>query len=56
MSYISGAAASFFRNSPWNLPLAIFAGHLLTALVAGHTVIAKSAEQASLVTYRAAHP
>ncbi len=35
--------------SPWNFPLAIFAGQVLAALVAGNTVIAKPAEQTPLI-------
>jgi RHH-type proline utilization regulon transcriptional repressor/proline dehydrogenase/delta 1-pyrroline-5-carboxylate dehydrogenase len=31
--------------SPWNFPLAIFAGQVVAALVSGNTVIAKPAEQ-----------
>lgn len=39
--------------SPWNFPLAIFTGQIAAALAAGNAVIAKPAEQASLVAYRA---
>ncbi len=35
--------------SPWNFPLAIFLGQVSAALVTGNTVIAKPAEQTSLV-------
>lgn len=35
--------------SPWNFPLAIFAGQIAGALAAGNAVIAKPAEQAPLV-------
>lgn len=35
--------------SPWNFPLAIFAGQILAALAAGNTVIAKPAEQTPLI-------
>lgn len=35
--------------SPWNFPLAIFVGQVVSALVAGNTVIAKPAEQTSLI-------
>lgn len=35
--------------SPWNFPLAIFAGQLLAALLAGNTVAAKPAEQTPAV-------
>ena len=39
--------------SPWNFPLAIFLGQITAALVAGNTVIAKPAEQTSLIAHRA---
>lgn len=35
--------------SPWNFPLAIFAGQVVAALVAGNTVAAKPAEQTPAV-------
>jgi len=35
----------FVCISPWNFPLAIFAGQVVAALVAGNTVVAKPAEQ-----------
>ncbi|TIC83805.1 trifunctional transcriptional regulator/proline dehydrogenase/L-glutamate gamma-semialdehyde dehydrogenase [Crenobacter intestini] len=35
--------------SPWNFPLAIFVGEVAAALVAGNTVLAKPAEQTSLI-------
>ncbi|AWB33593.1 trifunctional transcriptional regulator/proline dehydrogenase/L-glutamate gamma-semialdehyde dehydrogenase [Orrella marina] len=35
--------------SPWNFPLAIFTGQVSAALAAGNTVLAKPAEQTSLV-------
>lgn len=37
--------------SPWNFPLAIFLGQVTAALAAGNTVIAKPAEQTSLIAY-----
>jgi len=43
----------FFCVSPWNFPLAIFAGQVAAALAAGNSVIAKPAEQTSLVAFRA---
>jgi len=43
----------FVCISPWNFPLAIFTGQVAAALVAGNTVIAKPAEQSSLVAARA---
>lgn len=39
----------FVCISPWNFPLAIFAGQIAAALAAGNTVIAKAAEQTTLV-------
>ena len=39
--------------SPWNFPLAIFIGQVSAALAAGNTVVAKPAEQTSLVAARA---
>jgi RHH-type transcriptional regulator, proline utilization regulon repressor / proline dehydrogenase / delta 1-pyrroline-5-carboxylate dehydrogenase len=39
----------FLCISPWNFPLAIFLGQVAAALVSGNTVIAKPAEQTSLV-------
>jgi len=38
--------------SPWNFPLAIFLGQVSAAVVAGNTVIAKPAEQTSLIALR----
>ncbi len=35
--------------SPWNFPLAIFVGQIVAALVTGNSVIAKPAEQTSLI-------
>ncbi len=43
----------FVCISPWNFPLAIFAGQIAAALAAGNTVIAKAAEQTSLVGFAA---
>ena len=39
----------FVCISPWNFPLAIFAGQVVAALVAGNTVAAKPAEQTAVV-------
>lgn len=39
----------FVCISPWNFPLAIFAGQVTAALAAGNAVIAKPAEQTSLI-------
>jgi RHH-type proline utilization regulon transcriptional repressor/proline dehydrogenase/delta 1-pyrroline-5-carboxylate dehydrogenase len=43
----------FFCVSPWNFPLAIFTGQVAAALAAGNPVIAKPAEQTSLIAHRA---
>jgi RHH-type proline utilization regulon transcriptional repressor/proline dehydrogenase/delta 1-pyrroline-5-carboxylate dehydrogenase len=42
----------FVCISPWNFPLAIFAGQVVAALVAGNTVAAKPAEQTPFVAAR----
>lgn len=39
--------------SPWNFPLAIFAGQIMACLVAGNVVLAKPAEQTPLIAARA---
>ena len=39
--------------SPWNFPLAIFVGQIAAALVAGNVVLAKPAEQTSLIAQAA---
>jgi len=41
--------------SPWNFPLAIFTGQIAAALAAGNTVLAKPAEQTSLIAAQAVH-
>jgi RHH-type proline utilization regulon transcriptional repressor/proline dehydrogenase/delta 1-pyrroline-5-carboxylate dehydrogenase len=43
----------FLCISPWNSPLAIFAGQIAAALAAGNTVLAKPAEQTPIVAHRA---
>ncbi len=43
----------FLCISPWNFPLAIFTGQVAAALAAGNSVIAKPAEQTSIVAARA---
>ena len=43
----------FLCISPWNFPLAIFLGQITAALAAGNCVIAKPAEQTSLIAVRA---
>ncbi|MGY8985266.1 MAG: bifunctional proline dehydrogenase/L-glutamate gamma-semialdehyde dehydrogenase PutA, partial [Sphingomonadales bacterium] len=44
----------FVCISPWNFPLAIFIGQVSAALVTGNTVLAKPAEQTTLIALRAA--
>jgi RHH-type proline utilization regulon transcriptional repressor/proline dehydrogenase/delta 1-pyrroline-5-carboxylate dehydrogenase len=39
--------------SPWNFPLAIFIGQVTAAIATGNTVLAKPAEQTSLIALRA---
>ncbi|OPH36042.1 bifunctional proline dehydrogenase/L-glutamate gamma-semialdehyde dehydrogenase PutA [Moraxella equi] len=39
--------------SPWNFPLAIFVGEVVSALCAGNTVVAKPAEQTSIIAHLA---
>ena len=41
----------FVCISPWNFPLAIFAGQIVAALAAGNSVVAKPAEQTPLVAF-----
>jgi len=43
----------FLCISPWNFPLAIFAGQVAAALMAGNAVLAKPAEQTSLIAAEA---
>ncbi len=43
------ARGVFACISPWNFPLAIFSGQIFAALVNGNAVIAKPAEQTSLI-------
>lgn len=50
--YLQGKGV-FVCISPWNFPLAIFTGQIMAALVAGNCVIAKPAEQTSLIAARA---
>ena len=42
----------FVCISPWNFPLAIFAGQVVAALVAGNAVAAKPAEQTPVIAQR----
>lgn len=39
--------------SPWNFPLAIFVGEVVSALATGNTVVAKPAEQTSIIAHLA---
>lgn len=39
--------------SPWNFPLAIFVGEVVASLAAGNSVIAKPAEQTSIIAHYA---
>ncbi len=39
--------------SPWNFPLAIFVGEVISALAAGNTVIVKPSDQANLIAFYA---
>ncbi len=41
----------FVCISPWNFPLAIYTGQIVAALVTGNCVIAKPAEQTSLIAH-----
>jgi RHH-type proline utilization regulon transcriptional repressor/proline dehydrogenase/delta 1-pyrroline-5-carboxylate dehydrogenase len=41
----------FVAISPWNFPLAIFMGQVVAALMAGNTVVAKSAAQTPIVAF-----
>ena len=43
------AVGAIVAISPWNFPLAIFTGEVVAALAAGNTVVAKPAEQTSLI-------
>lgn len=49
--YLQGRGV-FVCISPWNFPLAIFLGQITAALAAGNSVIAKPAEQTSLIAWR----
>jgi len=48
-----GGRGVFIGISPWNFPLAIFTGQVSAALAAGNSVIAKPAEQTSLIGFLA---
>ena len=42
---------TFVCISPWNFPLAIYTGQIVAVLAAGNTVVAKPAEQTSLIAH-----
>ncbi|MEQ8313249.1 MAG: bifunctional proline dehydrogenase/L-glutamate gamma-semialdehyde dehydrogenase PutA [Gammaproteobacteria bacterium] len=46
-------AGVFVCIAPWNFPLSIFTGQIAAALVTGNVVLAKPAEQSTLVAFRA---
>ncbi len=50
--YLHGRGV-FVCISPWNFPLAIFMGQVVAALAAGNSVIAKPADQTTLIGYAA---
>ncbi|WP_422410249.1 MULTISPECIES: bifunctional proline dehydrogenase/L-glutamate gamma-semialdehyde dehydrogenase PutA [unclassified Endozoicomonas] len=50
--YLTGQGV-FLCISPWNFPLAIFLGQVVAALACGNTVVAKPAEQTTLIAARA---
>ncbi|MFE8071555.1 bifunctional proline dehydrogenase/L-glutamate gamma-semialdehyde dehydrogenase PutA [Marinobacteraceae bacterium S3BR75-40.1] len=50
--YMEGRGV-FLCISPWNFPLAIYTGQIMAALSAGNTVLAKPAEQTTLIAHRA---
>lgn len=45
------ARGTFVCISPWNFPIAIYTGQIAAALAAGNTVVAKPAEQTSLIAH-----
>lgn len=47
-----GGKGVFAAISPWNFPVAIFCGQVVAAAVSGNTVLAKPAEQTSIVAHR----
>ena len=49
--YLTGKGV-FVAISPWNFPVAIFLGQISAAVAAGNAVLAKPAEQTSLVAHR----
>ncbi|WP_227429519.1 bifunctional proline dehydrogenase/L-glutamate gamma-semialdehyde dehydrogenase PutA [Psychrobacter sp. I-STPA6b] len=49
VTYQRKPRGTFVCISPWNFPLAIYTGQVVAALAAGNTVVAKPAEQTSLI-------
>ncbi|WP_447528363.1 bifunctional proline dehydrogenase/L-glutamate gamma-semialdehyde dehydrogenase PutA [Vreelandella sp. TE19] len=47
-----GGKGVFAAISPWNFPVAIFCGQIVATAVAGNTVLAKPAEQTSIIAHR----
>ncbi|HET8791768.1 MAG TPA: bifunctional proline dehydrogenase/L-glutamate gamma-semialdehyde dehydrogenase PutA [Modicisalibacter sp.] len=47
-----GGKGVFATISPWNFPVAIFCGQMVAAAVSGNSVLAKPAEQTSLIAHR----
>ena len=43
---------NFLCISPWNFPMAIFIGQIAAALVTGNKVLAKPAEDTSLIAFQ----
>ncbi|MFB6349237.1 bifunctional proline dehydrogenase/L-glutamate gamma-semialdehyde dehydrogenase PutA [Moraxella sp. ZJ142] len=50
---LSSPVGTVVAISPWNFPLAIFVGEVVSALAAGNTVVAKPAEQTNLIAHLA---
>ena len=48
---IHAPKGNFLCISPWNFPMAIFIGQITAALVTGNNVIAKPAEDTSIIAY-----
>ena len=51
--HLNSPVGTVVAISPWNFPLAIFVGEVVSALVTGNTVVAKPAEQTSLIAHLA---
>ena len=49
---VMGGKGVFAAISPWNFPVAIFCGQMVATAVAGNTVLAKPAEQTSIIAHR----